>query len=141
MTQNWDKLFSHYQAPNPSYDLLGKIMTRISEERRLLILKRRLVVFLAGLLGSIILFIPALKGLISGFSQSGFFQYFSLLFSDAEIITTYWQNYALSLLETLPVMNLILFLAIIFAILELLKLLAKDVKNIFISKQLIHNKF
>jgi len=139
MTQNWNKLFSYYQTPNPPDDLLGKIMKRISEEKRLLTLKRRLVIFSAGLIGAIVLFIPALKGVISGFAESGFTQYFSLLFSDAEIVLVYWQNYALSLLETLPVVNLILLLITVFAILELLKLLAKDLKNIFISKQLIHN--
>jgi len=139
MTQDWNKLFSYYQAPNPPDDLLGKIMQRIDQEKRLLTLKRRLFLFSAGLIGAIILFIPALKGVISGLTQSGFIQYFSLLFSDAEIVLAYWQNYALSLLETLPVMSLILLLATVFAILELLKLLANDLKNIFISKQLIHN--
>jgi len=141
MAKNWEKLFSYYNAPDPPNELLGKIMKRIDQEKRLLTLRRRLFLFSTGLIGAIVLFIPALKGVISGFTQSGFSQYFSLLFSDAEIVLAYWQNYALSLLETLPIVNLILFLATVFAILELLKLLAKDIKNIFISKQLIHNKF
>ncbi|MCX6743001.1 MAG: hypothetical protein NT116_02075 [Candidatus Parcubacteria bacterium] len=139
MDKNYQKLLSYYQAPEPPNNLLGKIMQRIGEEKRLLTLKRRLFLFSAGLIGAITLFIPALKGVISGFSESGFIQYFSLLFSDAEIVLAYWQNYTLSLLETLPVVNLILLLATIFAILELLKLLVKDLKNIYLSKQLIHN--
>ncbi|OGY40908.1 MAG: hypothetical protein A2Y82_03505 [Candidatus Buchananbacteria bacterium RBG_13_36_9] len=139
MTKDWEKLFSYYNAPEPPNDLLGKIMKRINQEKRLLTLKRRLFILATGLTGAIVLFIPALKGVISGFAQSGFIQYFSLLFSDAEIVLAYWQNYALSLLESLPVMSLILLLATVFAILELLKLLAKDLKNIYLSKQLIHN--
>jgi ABC-type phosphate/phosphonate transport system permease subunit len=139
MTKDWEKLFSYYNAPKPPNDLLGKIMKRINQEKKILTLKRRLVLLAAGLIGAIILFIPALRAVISGFAESGFAQYFSLLFSDAEIVLAYWQNYALSLLETLPVMSVILLLATIFAILELLKLLAKDLKNIYLSKQLIHN--
>jgi len=139
MTKDWEKLFTYYNAPEPPVGLLAKILERINQEKRLLTLKRRLAIFSAGLIGAIILFIPALKGVIAGFAESGFTQYFSLLFSDAEIVLAYWQNYVFSLLETLPVVSLILFLAIILAILELLKLLVKDLKNIFISKQLIHN--
>jgi len=139
MAKDWEKLFSYYNVPEPPNDLLGKIMKRINQEKMLLTLKRRLVIFSAGLFGAIILFIPALKAVISGFAESGFAQYFSLLFSDAGIVLTYWQNYTFSLLETLPVVNLILLLATIFVILELLKLLVKDLRNIYLSKQLIHN--
>jgi len=139
MTKDWEKLFSYYNAPEPPNDLLEKIMKRINQEKRLLTLKRRLFIFSTSLIGSIVLFIPALKGVISGFTQSGFVQYFSLLFSDAEIVLAYWQNYTFSLLETLPVVSLILLLATVIAILELLKLLAKDLKNIYLSKQLIYN--
>ncbi|MFA5188789.1 MAG: hypothetical protein WC460_05495 [Patescibacteria group bacterium] len=139
MTKDLEKLFTYYNAPEPPNDLFGKIMERIGQEKKLQMLKRRIFILAASLFGALILFIPALKAVISGFVESGFAQYFSLLFSDAGIVLTYWQNYALSLLETLPVVNLILLLATILAILELLKLLVKNLKNIDLSKQLIHN--
>ena len=40
------------------------------------------------------------------FNSSGFFQYASLVFSDASLFATYWKEYLLSLADSLPVASL-----------------------------------
>ncbi|MFA6392923.1 MAG: hypothetical protein WCW54_02475 [Candidatus Paceibacterota bacterium] len=40
------------------------------------------------------------------FSTSGFFQYVSLIFSDGNLLATYWKEYLLTLTDSLPVASL-----------------------------------
>ena len=47
------------------------------------------------------------------FSQSGFYDYLSLVMSDGATLTTYWKEFALSLVESLPLIGLITLFAII----------------------------
>ena len=44
--------------------------------------------------------------------QTGFSSFFSLIFSDFNVISQNWKNFAISLLETLPITNVILSLLI-----------------------------
>lgn len=122
-------LISNY-SPRPPKGLFKKVMRRIHEERKLLIFKRRLVFLSIIFIGSIAALIPTFRMTQVGFAESGFIEFFSLLFSDAGIIATYWQNFALSLLETLPVTSLIIFLTIMLLFLESLKLLINNTENI-----------
>jgi len=128
MRKDYEKLFSHLKSPEPPDGLFEKIMLRLHKERQLLTLKRRLTIFSVGLIGSAVAFIPAFKMVQAGFIESGFMDFFSLLFSDTGIVMAYWQNFALSLLETLPVLSLMALLATVLVFLESLKLLARDIK-------------
>jgi hypothetical protein len=44
--------------------------------------------------------------IVKQLSASGFFQYFSLAFSDGSLISIYWKEYLLSLSDSLPVASL-----------------------------------
>ncbi len=138
MLQNYKKLFGHIETLEPPVELLERVLLRIKKERRLITVKRRIFLFSAGLFVTIAAFIPAAQMVWNGFTESGFLKFLSLIFSDAEIIAGYWQNFVMSLLESLPVMGLVLFLAVTLAFLEMLKLLTKNLKFILNSKQLIH---
>jgi len=120
----------------PPDGLFESIVNRIHEERRILVLRRRIILFCLGFVVSAAAFIPAWKWLAADLSNSGFLQFFSLLFSDFKIVATYWQNFLMSLLETVPAMSLAVFLAAVFVFLESLNFLAKNIKFIFSSKQL-----
>ncbi|HET8575216.1 MAG TPA: hypothetical protein VFM02_03555 [Candidatus Paceibacterota bacterium] len=48
-------------------------------------------------------------------SQSGFSQYFSLIFSDGPEMAMYWKELVLSLVESLPMLGIIVFLALLLA--------------------------
>ncbi|MCX6744107.1 MAG: hypothetical protein NTX82_01125 [Candidatus Parcubacteria bacterium] len=125
------KKLIQFDLIEPPAELMGKIINRIAEEHRLIPIKQRIFLFSVGLAGSVIGFFPAFKMLKSGFAESGFLQFFSLIFSDAGILLANWQNFVSSLLETLPVMSLVIFLAVIFLVLEFLKLLSRDIKTMF----------
>jgi len=111
----------------PPAGLLQKIMKRIHREERILVL-RRVIIFSTTLLASAIGLFPAFNMLASDFSQSGFFRFLSLTFSDFSVVTAYWQSFAMILLQSLPALSLALFLAIILTFLQSIKSLTKDVK-------------
>lgn len=132
MDKNSDKLKQNYRLINPPGGLLEKVLSRLEKEQKILALKRRRIIFSFGAVISALGLIPAYLALQASLAESGFFQFFSLIFSDSEIIAAYWQNFVLSLLESLPIINLAIFLAVIMAFLEFLKLLTKNLK--FISR-------
>lgn len=129
MNNDFKKLFSHFNPPEPPEDLLGKVMSSINEERKMISLKRRIIIFSLGLACSIVVAIPAFKMARTGFTESGFLSYFYLLFSDTEIVMIYWKNFSFSLLETLPATGLAAISAIVLIFLELLKVLINDVRS------------
>ncbi|MFZ5363925.1 MAG: hypothetical protein ACOZAG_00355 [Patescibacteria group bacterium] len=136
MDKNIEKISENFNLVDPPPGLFDKIMCRIEKERKILTLRRRIIIFSIGLVGSAIAFIPALAYVRTGLVESGFSAFFSLIFSDTEIVLVYWKNFAQSLLETLPVAGLAVFLATIAVFLESLKMLVRDLKNFYNSKQL-----
>lgn len=116
--------------PEPSPKLFSKIMNRIQKEERILAVKK-ICVFSLIFVISAIAFFPAIIFLASEIKNSGFLQFASLAFSDFEIVKTYWQNFALTILETLPALSLALFLAILFTFLQSIKSLLKNIKIIY----------
>jgi hypothetical protein len=113
----------------PPKDLLEKIFKRIHKEERILVLKRTFI-FSSTLVISLLAFTPTLKILLSDFSQTGFINFLSLAFSDFAIVISHWQSFAIVLLETLPVISLALFLAVVLTFLQSLKSLTKNIKII-----------
>lgn len=113
----------------PRPELLNIVMKRLHKEERALAI-RRVVIFSILLTCSIIGFVPAFNMLMSDVSQSGFYNFFSLIFSDFSVVMTYWQNFFMIILETLPALSLALFLAVILTFLQSTKLLIKDIKII-----------
>jgi hypothetical protein len=113
----------------PSQGLFKKIMKRIHREERFLAIRKNIFFSITFVIstGS---FIPAFKMLLSDFSESGFLSFFSLIFSDFSIISVYWKNFALILLETLPVFSIAVFLVILLVFLQSLKSLSKNIKII-----------
>ena len=135
MRKDYEKLFSRLEPLKPPEELFGKIMERIHRQERLAALRKRLIIFSIGLAGSLAAFVPALRLMQQSLAESGFAQFFSLIFSDFGIVLTYWQNFALTLLESLPALSIAVFLVTIFVFLESLKFLVRDTKAIFTITQ------
>ena len=114
---------------NPPKGLLEKVLKRIHREERILVL-RRIFIFSVTLAGSLIGLIPSFKMLLSDFSRSGFINFFSLMFSDFSTVATYWQNFMMILLESLPAVSLALFLSNLLIFLQSAKSLTKNIKII-----------
>ena len=109
----------------PPAGLFETIIRRIHKEERILVL-RRIIIFSATFLVSAIGFFPAYKMFLSDSNSLGFFNFFSLIFSDFSAVMNNWPSFAMVLLQTLPVASLALCL---FALL----LFLQSVKSIFIN--------
>lgn len=118
------------KTPALPVGLFEKIIKRIHREKRLRTV-RRLAVFSVALVGSIAVIMPAFQAMRTAFSESGFAAFFSLIFSDSAAMLVHWQSFGLALLESLPAMSIIAFLAVIFVLLESLKFLTRDLKAVF----------
>jgi hypothetical protein len=138
MRYNHKHLLSQFVSPEPPDDLFMKIMRRIKEEQQLTKLKQKLAFVSFILIGSAAAFIPVFRMAQTEFSQSGFLQFFSLIFSDFGIVMSQWRSFAFALLESLPVVSLMALLSLIFVFLTSLKILAKDIIPV---KNLIKSKF
>jgi len=125
MRQDFEKLFTFSVSPEPAPDLVGKVMQRIRSEQRLAVSKWR----------GAIAFVPAFRMVQSGFTESGFMQFFSLLFTDFSIVMTYWKSFGLSLLEALPVVSLSIFFTIVLVFLESFVQLVKNTRALTLLQQ------
>lgn len=140
MNQNYEKLFTCIKPQDPPAWLFSAIMARIQKEELLLSIRKRFVLFSAVVLVSIGAFIPTINAFRVEFAQSGFSQFFPLVFSDMGAVIANWQDFCLVLLESLPATSLIAFLAILLVFCWSLKHLFQAIKIIFLPIQLIHNQ-
>jgi hypothetical protein len=79
------------------------------------------------------LFVPIIEDLTLQFTQSGFYNYMSLLFSDTHSVTLYWKEFMLSLADSLPMTNLILSAGLIFIILLFIRRTITSFKSPFVT--------
>lgn len=70
-------------------------------------------------------------------SQSGLFKYLSLVLSDWDIILGSWKEFALSIVESTPLLEITVTLSIVLTLLVVLKLLTKNIKAAFLPTKLI----
>lgn len=73
--------------------------------------------------------VPALRALTSDLTQSGFSEYFSLIFSDTGVILSSWKELFFSLAESLPIVSITATLLLLFVCFLSLRYLMKQIKN------------
>jgi hypothetical protein len=122
--------YSDQSVPVPT-GLYERILARIKQEQRLLSLRRRLVIFAAVIMSSVVSFVFALQAARTAIWESGFAQFASLLFTDSTALVNYWQSFVLTLLEALPVMSIVACLITILIFLEALRFFVMDAKTFF----------
>jgi hypothetical protein len=94
-----NQLFSTIE---PSLNLKNSIINKIKkEEMKMTIYK--IVISSVVSLTSVLVAIIFVINIIQDASQSGLTNYLSLLLSDGASILSYWQSYALSIVESLPI--------------------------------------
>lgn len=81
-------------------------------------------------LGSLVGSVPAFMYLLQSFSQSGMYHYSSLLISDSDGISQYWQEFLLSIIESLPVLAVVIFLSAVGIFLWSLVRAGGDIRNL-----------
>lgn len=119
-----------YLQVEPPAGLFNKVMGRIEREERLLSLKRRIFAFSVGLASCLSVSAYSFNLAQDTFGASGFKEYFSLIFSDTTLVFNYWQSFFMSLLESFPAMEAAFFLGAALGVLQLFKILIKEIKNI-----------
>jgi hypothetical protein len=114
--------------PRPSDTLRNSIVRSIQRGE---VRRARVSIALALTAGSasILGIVLSIQYAVSSLAQSGFFQYASLIFSDADILTAYWQGFAFSLIETVPLLAITFMLAAFAAFLVSLRMLATNMRS------------
>ena len=130
---------NQFNAPEPPAGLFDRIMIRIREEAKLMSARRKITWLSCLSIVSIIALAIVSNSVYQGFSNSGFFTFFSLIFSDTQIILASWKSFVLALLEALPILNLTILLGVFAVFLSSLKYLAKNIKAVFVFRRLINN--
>jgi len=117
-----------FEAPPGLYD---KIMLRLDRERKIASAKKWVFAGTFVLFVSLAASFPIWGMLQKESAQSGFAQYLSLVFYDFRTIPLYWQDFGLTLLESLPVIALAGTLSVLFALLASVRLLVKYGRALF----------
>jgi len=128
--KDYEKLFSRLESQEPPAELFDKIISRIEKEKRFAAVRRRIFIFSFGMIASLAASFFAFQAMRAAFIESGFIEFFSLIFSDSGVILAYWQNFLLTLMESLPVMSTAAMLGAILAFLGSLRYLAREIKII-----------
>lgn len=126
MKDNYEKFFLNLEQIEPSEKLRGQILARIDFEKRRSA-RIRLAFFGTVAAASSVAIIPSFQYATGEFSQSGFYEYLSLLFSDSGAVLASWREFTLSLIESLPITEIAIFLAAVFVFLVSAKLAIRNI--------------
>lgn len=116
MNSKIHEAFKNMERQRPTGDLAGLVMKRIDAEITKKA-KRNMVFARVGMGVSVAALVYVLFTAGSAIMSSEFFDLARLVFSDATIVLQNWREYAYSLLETIPVMNIAMLLSPIFTLL------------------------
>lgn len=137
MQNDYERLFRSLNELEPSDKLYRNIFAGI-EIKRCRIIRIQFAFLGSAIFTSFIALIPAFQYTIQEFYQSGFYQYFSLIFSDGGTLILYWQEFVLSLAESLPLLGITAVLGIIFVLLGLFKIAVQNARILFPSIKFIN---
>jgi uncharacterized membrane protein len=123
MNTNYEKLFATLTSPEPPVGLTEKILLRISRhERNILCSKIAVSACVFGV--SVGVAVAGYINLMASLSRSGFFQIFSLIFSDFSSMVANFPDFAFSIMESFPIFTTALLLAgVMFAIWSMVALI------------------
>jgi len=110
--QNLHKLFK--PSSDNKESKLSSDIWNVIESKTTHMTKQKTLFYLSIGAMSLVGTIFSVKSLIEEFLRLGFFNYLSLIFSDIGVITTYWREYTLTLMDSLPVTSLIILFSLLF---------------------------
>jgi len=105
--------------------IFGQVIKREKRLARIKLVGHSLLGFL-----SIVGFFPVLRSLFSELTSSGFYEYFSVAFSSGSNLTFYWKELTLLLAESLPVINIVFVLVLLFVFLLSMRHVLKQIISI-----------
>lgn len=135
MTDNYDKLFRNLHKIELPQGIYETIISRVHLE---MVNKARLQSLLWGsaVFVSLVASIPAINYVHTELTNSGFYQYSSLIYSDGNLFLSNWKEFSLSLIESLPVVGMAMFLVIVALLMEFFKLAIKNMSFLMLQTKL-----
>lgn len=130
MRKDYETLLRNLAHVDPPKRLYGNILARIEIEQTRKA-KIRFVLMGTTAICSLLALVPAVQYTAKEFSQSGFLQYLSLIFSDSATIMAYWKEFTFSLAESLPAFGITMILSILFVLFGSIILVIRDTKTVF----------
>lgn len=115
----------HMERLEPSKNLRKNILLTIVKEERQRA-KKYLAVSFAVASASAVGLVFSIQYIAQAISQSSFYQYLSLLFSDSDIVLSYWKSFAMSLVESMPFFAVTLVLFAVVALMMSIRVLIKN---------------
>lgn len=109
MSDKLHQIFKNISELEPSSRLKSAIFRKIALEQKRQT-KRDLALYRVWSFGSLTLAIYAIFAFGSTILKSEFWNILTLVFSDIQIVAANWNDYAFSIMETLPVISIILIL-------------------------------
>lgn len=121
-------LFRSLDPAEPPPDLSRRIIHAIEEHRRH---KARVQLVSFGLvaLAALVSIVPAFQHLLDSMNATSFGQYWSLLFTDSATVLASWKDFLSVLVESLPVLSIAAFLAVILAFVASIRMIAQNYKD------------
>jgi len=107
---------------NLSQNIWLAIMKREKHNMRI-----KLWIFTLAGIASLAGLVPAFKILSGDLVQSGFYEYFSLIFSDSGSVLSAWREFMFSLIESLPILSVIFTLSLVFVFFLSLRYMMKQI--------------
>ncbi|PIZ99447.1 MAG: hypothetical protein COX77_01525 [Candidatus Komeilibacteria bacterium CG_4_10_14_0_2_um_filter_37_10] len=109
MTKDYQYFLQAANLATPNPELAVNIINSINRRQEQRRIRFWLPVNIVMVIAALVILILDSSQLVSGFQHSGFFQYLSLLLTDYDYLINYSQDILYSVLETLPVISLVLF--------------------------------
>lgn len=75
--------------------------------------------------------IPLTSSAIAQAIESGFIDYASLVMTDGAVVLSYWQEFGITLIESLPILAITLILIALFTLLESVRFATKNSRAVF----------
>ncbi len=110
MPEKIEKILKRLELLEPPGDLYFKIISRIEKEQYLRMRKIFLLKTLFSFLVSFGLSFISSYSLLNELESSGFFYFMKIALNDKEIFLSFFDNFFLAILESLPIFNILFFL-------------------------------
>lgn len=125
MSKHIRQLFEMTRPDGLKFDLMSQVIERLGQDQKRQARRNFFVFGLVDIFSAMVL-VSSSFYLFKLIASSGFYNYLSLLWSDGGMISLYWHELLLSLIESLPVLGLIVLLG---GTLALLLSLAKTITS------------
>ena len=129
--KDYQELFSEATEVSLPPELFSSVLVRVRLEQKRA--ARKELAFVGTLaLGSATSAIPITTSIFSSLSQTSFYQFLVLIFSDGLDMLTYWREILMSLAESLPIFSITIFMTVLVVLLWSVARTARDIKIVFL---------